>query len=192
MQTEVQITFRDIPPSEAVEARIRDRVIKLEEFHPRITACKVVVGTARRGHHKGKVYQVRIDLTLPGEELVINREHRYNPAHEDVHVAVRDAFNALERQIKGQARRMRGQVKLHEVPTHGRIVRMFPDHGFITTPDGELYFHRNSVAEGGFEALDVGSEVRYVLATDDGEFGPQASTVHPVGKHHVGEPPGRP
>jgi len=75
-------------------------------------------------------------------------------------------------------------VKAHATPPHGRVIRLFPDqgYGFIAAPDGrELYFHRNSVLSGGFEKLEVGSEVSY--AEEEGEKGPQASTVKPVGRH---------
>jgi ribosomal subunit interface protein len=186
MQTDVQITFRDMPPSEAVEQRIRERVAKLEEFHDRITACRVVVESARR-RQKGIAFQVRIDLTLPGEELAISRDHLNRRPADDIYVAVRNAFDAMERRLKGTARRRRGEVKSHAAAPHGRIARLFPDHGFIGTPAGDVYFHRNSVAEGAFESFEIGDEVRYALAPDPGEHGLQASTVHPIGKRHIVE-----
>ena len=187
MQSDVQITFRDIPPSDAISARIRERVAKLEEFHGRLTHCRVVVEAAKR-REKATDYQVRIDLTLPGGELVVSRDHRNRKPADDMYVAIRNAFDAMERRLKSNARRRRGEVKTHEAPPHGTVVRMFPDHGFISTPDGELYFHRNAVADDGFEKLEVGAEVRYVLAPDDGDMGPQASTVQPL-RHQVAEQP---
>jgi ribosomal subunit interface protein len=190
MQTDVRITFRDFPPSDAVEARIRERVAKLEEFHGRITACRVAVEAAKR-RQKATEYKVRIDLTLPGEELVVSHEHADRKPADDIYVAIRDAFDAMERRIKSRAHRMRGEVKAHAAPDHGRVVRLFPDHGFIATADGELYFHRNALVEGDFDTLEEGAEVRFVLAPDPGEMGPQASTVHPLGKRHIVEPRGR-
>jgi cold shock CspA family protein len=109
-----------------------------------------------------------------------------------MYVAIRNSFDAIERQLKAGRDRRRGEVKSHEAPPHGRIVRMFPDHGFISTADGEIYFHRNAVADGGFENLEVGDDVRFALAPDDGAAGPQASTVHVLGKHKIVEPRTRP
>jgi ribosome-associated translation inhibitor RaiA len=84
MQVPLQITFHDIDPSEAIEARIQERAAKLEEFCDRITSCRVVVEAPHRRNHKGRLYSVRIDLTLPGAEIVVNREPQLNHAHEDV------------------------------------------------------------------------------------------------------------
>ena len=186
MQTPVQITFRGMDTSPAVEARIRDKVRKLETFHDRITSCRVVVEAPHRRHQKGKLFLVSIDVTVPGGELVVNTGKRFNHSHEDVYVALRDAFNAIRRQLEDHAREVRGQVKSHDVPPHGVILRLFPDHGFIGTPEqGEIYFHRNSVVDGNFDHLAEGAEVRF--AATEGEKGLQATTVHVVGKQHVAE-----
>lgn len=190
MQVPLQITFHDIDPSEAIEARIRERAAKLEEFCERIISCRVVVEAPHRRNNKGRLYSVRIDLTLPGAEIVVNREPQLNHAHEDVYVAIRDAFNAAQRRIQDYIRRRRGQVKAHEAPGHGRVTRLFPleGYGFIEMPDGrELYFHQNAVLNGAFDKLEVGSEVRVVEAVEEADKGPQASTVKLIGKHHIVE-----
>jgi ribosomal subunit interface protein len=183
----VQITFRGMDTSPAVEARIREKVKKLETFHERITSCRVVVEAPHRRHQKGRLYLVSVDVTVPGGELVVNTGKRFNHSHEDVYVALRDAFNAMRRQLEDHARESRGRVKSHDVPPHGIVVQMFPDHGFIRTTDqGEIYFHRNSVVEGNFDQLDEGAEVRFTAT--QGEKGLQATTVRLVGKQHVVEP----
>jgi ribosomal subunit interface protein len=190
MQSPLQITFRDIDQSDAIEARIRERVAKLEDFCHRITSCRVVVEAPHQHRHKGMLYNVRIDLILPGGEIVVNREAHANHAHEDVYVAIRDAFDSAQRQLKNFVRRRRGETKAHEAPDHGRVSRLFPEegYGFIRTPDGrEVYFHQNSVLNDGFAKLEVGSEVRYAVAEGEGEDGPQASTVRLIGKHHIVE-----
>jgi len=187
MQIPLRITFQGVEHSEAVEQRIRDKAAKLERFHGDITGCHVVVDVPHKHSHKGHVYEVRIDITVPGGEIVINREPGKNQAHEDVYVAIRDSFDAAVRRIEDHIRKRRGEVKVHEPPPHGRVVRMFADdgYGFLETPDGlEVYFHENAVSNGDFHRLDPGSEVRFVLAEGEGEKGPQASTVTPVGKHH--------
>lgn len=186
MSVPLQITFRNFPHSEAVEARIRERADKLELHHKRITDCRVVVESPHRHHHKGKLYHLRIDLLVPGGELLVNSDSHDKHAHEDIYVAIRDAFDALERKLEEFARKGSGEVKSHETPAHGRVLRMFPDYGFIETSDGqEIYFHCNSVVDDGFEQLQVGSEVRIVTAEGESDKGPQATTVRPIGKHHL-------
>ncbi len=165
MQLPLQVTFRHMDPSPALEARIRQRAEELDQFFDRITACRVVVECQHPRHHQGKLFEVRVDLTVPGHEIVVGRNPGINHAHEDAHVAVRDAFDAARRQLEDYARDRRGEVKAHAVPDHGRIARLMPerDHGFIISAAGdESYFHRNSVASGGFDRLAIGQEVRFV------------------------------
>ncbi len=186
VQVPVQITFRGMDTSPAVERRIREKVRKLETFHDRIISCRVVVEAPHRRHQKGKLYLVSVDVTVPGGEFVVNTGKRFNHSHEDVYVALRDAFSAMRRQLEDHARTSRGKVKSHEALPHGVIVRLFPDHGFIATSEqGEIYFHRNSVVDGQFDRLEEGAEVRF--ATTQGEKGLQATTVHVIGKQHVVE-----
>ncbi len=188
MQLPLQITFRHMEPSEALEARIRQRAAELEQFFERITACRVVVERLNRRHQQGNLFEVRVDLTVPGREIAIGRDRGINHAHEDAHVAVRDAFDAARRALEDHARRRRGEAKLHAVPDHGKIARLLSekDCGFIVTPAGEeIYFHRNSVAGDAFDKLATGDEVRFVAQEGESPNGPQASTVVPLGKRHL-------
>jgi ribosomal subunit interface protein len=116
MELPIQITFRGMPPSTAIEAKIRERAAKLEAFFDRITSCRVVVEEPHRRHHQGKLFHVRIDVTVPEGELVVSREPHQHHAHEDVYVAIRDAFNAATRQIEDYARRRRGEIKARVAP----------------------------------------------------------------------------
>lgn len=181
MQIPLELTLRDIPHSEAVEARIREKAAKLDRFFGRIMSCRVTVESPQRHKHNGKLYSVHIDLTLPGRgELVVNRVQ-----DEDVYVAIRDAFNAAVRQLEDHAQRVRGEVKQHDTASTGVVARLNPaqGYGFIETRDGrEIYFHANSVGHGEFPNLDIGHEVMFV--EEQGDKGPQARMVT-VGKHHV-------
>jgi cold shock CspA family protein/ribosome-associated translation inhibitor RaiA len=182
MQVPLEITFRNMPPSAAIEAAIRDKAAKLAVFHDRITSARVVVETPHRQHRKGKLFHVRIDLRIPGRELVVSREPADHHAYEDVYVAIRDAFDGAKRQLRDCGHEMRGSVKTHEEPSSGRVARLHADdgYGFIETRDGrEVYFHRHSVVGGDFARLRVGDRVRF--NQELGEHGPQASTVHPDG-----------
>ena len=187
MQLPIQITFRDMEPSDAVESAIREKAAKLEQFCDKIMSCRVVVEAPHAHHHKGRLFQVRIDLTVPDGELLVNHEHHHRDhSHEDVYVSLRDAFNAMQRQLQDHVQQKRGRTKRHETPAHGRVLGLNPgaDYGKIETPDERvIYFHRNSVLDNGFDKLAVGAEVRFV--EEMGERGPQASSVTRVGKHHV-------
>jgi cold shock CspA family protein/ribosome-associated translation inhibitor RaiA len=207
MEIPLQITFRNMAPSEAVESAIRDKAFKLDSFYDRILSCRIVVEAPHRRHRKGKAYQVRIDLSVPGTELVVNRapkllktakllpsersekelveahEPSRQAVHADIYVAIRDAFNAAGRKLQDFARRQSGAVKPHDGQPRGRVARLFPEagYGFLETPDGrEIYFHSHSVLQPGFNRLDVGSTVYFI--EEQGEKGPQASTVQLVAK----------
>ena len=186
MQLPLQITFRNMESSPAIEAKIRERAAKLDQYWDRITSCRVVVETPHRHRHRGKLYHVRIDLTVPNGELVVGRMPAQRHAHEDVYAAIRDAFNAARRRLEDYVRRQRGVVKTHEAPPAARVVKLFPaeGYGFIETPDGrEIYFHEHSVLTGTFASLELGSEVQFV--EEQGEKGPQASTVRVIGRRRT-------
>ena len=190
MESPLQISFRNMDPSAAVEARVREKAEKLEQYYGRLTHLRVLVEAPERRHHKGNLFHVRIELGLPGKDLVVSRHPKNKHAHEDVYVAVRDAFNAARRQLEDRSRRMNGKVKTHEAPLHGKVVRLFAyeGYGFVETSGGqEIYFHKNSVLRDGFDALEVGSEVRLVIAEGESADGPQATTVDPLGKHKIVE-----
>jgi ribosomal subunit interface protein len=177
MQSPVQVTFRDIQPSDAVSAHVEKRAAKLDTFFDRITHCHVVVEAPNRTHKHGPRYHVRIDLRVPGKELVVSKipEERM----EELHAAVDDAFTDAERLLEDYARQLKPDTKTHLKPAHGYVAKIFADrgYGFIQTEDGrEVYFHRNSVLAVSFDKLHVGAKVRF--AEEDGEKGPQASTVH--------------
>jgi ribosome-associated translation inhibitor RaiA len=188
MNIPLQIIFRGLDRSEAVEAKIRERAEKLETFYKRIISCRVAVELLHRHHQQGNRYHIRVDVKVPGRELIANRDPDKHHSYTDVYVAIRDAFDAMCRQLEEHARHQQGKVKSHETPGHGRISELHPesDFGNIETADGQtVYFHRNSLLEGDFDKLEVGAEVR--LDTEMGEEGPQATSVHLVGKHHIAD-----
>ena len=188
MQFPLQITFRHMDSSEAVAARIRERAGELERFFDRIISCRVVVECRHPRHHQGNLFRIRVDVKVPGREIAVGRDPAAHHAHEDVYVAIRDAFDAARRLLEDHVRERRREVKLHAVPDHGRIARLLPAQncGFILSAEGnEIYFHRNSVTNGGFDKLAVGDGVRFVAQHSESAAGPQASTVVPLGKHHL-------
>lgn len=174
MQVPLELSARAIQLDSAMEADLRRRAAKLERYYDRITSCRIAVERPTGNHHnEGGPYRVRIDITVPGSELVANKEG------EDLNATVRDAFKAAERQVEEFSQRRRGDVKTPVLPPQGQVVRIFPEEGFgfIAAADGrEVYFHRNAVLDPpGFDKLQVGSQVRF--AEEQGFEGPQASTV---------------
>jgi ribosomal subunit interface protein len=186
MKLPLQITFRGLDSSDALEADIREKADKLDRYSPDIMSCRVVVEARHKHHQDGNLYHVRVDLTVPGREIVTSRERTLHHSHTDPYVAIGDAFDEARRQLEDYERLRRQQVKVHEVPEHGRLARLNVEegYGFIEAADGrEIYFHRNSVLRASFERLSVGQEVRF--DEELGERGPQATTVRVVGKHHL-------
>ncbi|OPY64681.1 MAG: Cold shock protein 2 [Syntrophorhabdus sp. PtaU1.Bin050] len=178
----LQITFHGIRTSPSVEEKVRKATEKLERFYDGIISVRVAVSVIQHGQLSGDQYRVRLDVSIPGKELVVNREPGDSTTHRDLFVAVRDAFKAMERMLRSYSEERRGGVKHDIASPHGRIVRLFMDagYGFIETPDGhETYFHENSVLNDAFKRLKIGMEVRYV--EEEGDKGPQASTVEIVG-----------
>ncbi len=173
-----QVSFRELPRSEAIEAVVREKTQKLEEFCDDLMGCRVLIESPHRHPHKGKIYHVRIDLTVPGDEIVVKRDPPEHASHEDVHVAIRDAFDAARRQLQDYVRRRRGDTKTHPLTHTATVAQVSPvqGYGFLRTPDGrEIYFHRNSLVGTEFEQLEPGTEVHYV--EEEGKEGPQAARL---------------
>ncbi|MBW8269281.1 HPF/RaiA family ribosome-associated protein [Caldovatus aquaticus] len=185
MTVPLQITFKDMEPSPALEARIRAKAAELERFEHDILRCHVIVEAPHRHHHQGRLYRARVEVFVPRGDVFVTREGPLNHAHEDPYVAVRDAFDAAIRQLEDHVRKLRRQVKQHgPAMRRGRVARFIAgeDYGFIETEDGEeVYFHRNSVSGNAFDELRVGDPVH--LSVEEGEKGPQAVVVHPVHRH---------
>ncbi len=99
MQIPLQITLRNIPKSEAVEAAIRRRAEKLDRYHRNIVSCRVVVEIPSRHKQQGKEFVVRLDIKVPGSEIVVTHDH-----HEDLYAALQEAFHAAQRRLEAHAR----------------------------------------------------------------------------------------
>lgn len=108
MKQALQIRFIGMEPSPAVEAAAREKAIKLDQFRPDLMACRVTLELVDRHKHQGRHFAVRIDLTMTGDQLTVDRVQ-----HEDVYVALREAFDDMKRQLQDSARRVQGQVKTH-------------------------------------------------------------------------------
>ena len=160
MEIPLQISLHGIEHSNALYNAIREKADKLERYYDHIMSCRVVLELAGRHKRHGKQFSVRIDLKVPGGELVVTREH-----DEDLQIALRDAFDAARRQLEDYARGQRGDVKRHPPEFIGRVARIDAAQGigFIATEDGrELYFSRDNVVHPPFEHLAVGTTVHFI------------------------------
>jgi ribosome-associated translation inhibitor RaiA len=178
MKLPLQITFRGIEPSPAVESVARDKAHKLEQFCGDIMSCRVDIEQLDKHKHQGRPFAVRIHVTMPGHELSVDRVQ-----HEDVHIALRDAFDDMKRRIEDTMRHLQRKVKQHAEPLRGQVVRLVDDgaYGFILGADGtEYYFARDNLADVPFEHIQVGTQVQFIA--EPAAQGLQAKRVS-VGKH---------
>jgi ribosomal subunit interface protein len=111
MQIPLQISFHGIEHSDALNNAIREKAEKLDRYYEHIMSCRVVLEVAGRHKHHGKQCVVRIDLKVPGGEIVVTHQH-----DEDLQIALRDAFDAARRRLEDYARTQRGDVKQHSRP----------------------------------------------------------------------------
>jgi cold shock CspA family protein/ribosome-associated translation inhibitor RaiA len=188
MKVPLEIVFRGVEKTPYLEDLIRKKCAKLERLCDTIIRCRVGVESAQEHQQSGQPFRVRIDLTIPpGHELAATREESEGDIHNALPTVLRDAFDAIERQVKKRVEQQRGETKRHpEQETHAFVSKIFKDegYGFIQALDGrEIYFHRNSVLQDDFDRLEVGTGVRYV--EESGDEGPQASTVQVVDKPGV-------
>ena len=181
MKQPLNIHFHGMDASAAVETKAREFADKLDAMAPDLMACRVNIDLEQKHKQQGRPYGVRIDLTLPGHELVVNKVQ-----DEDVYVALRDAFDNMRRQLDEVVRIRRGQEKLHALPLHGEVVRLddVTGTGFIRTPDGdEYYFSRDNLVDTPFEHVQPGSTVQFI--PEVGKQGRQAKRIS-LGRHGQG------
>ena len=173
MKLPLEISARDVRINDETEDLIRDKALKLDRFYDHIIGCRVKVDMPHRSQRSGMMYNVRIDITVPGGELIVKRE-----PDEDLHVAIVNSFETAQRRVKEYAEKQRGEVKTHFEKPMAKVARIFPEegYGFLVTPEGrEVYFHENAVLDGKFAMLTVGMEVTFV--EQSGDKGAQASSV---------------
>ncbi|HEY7457673.1 MAG TPA: HPF/RaiA family ribosome-associated protein [Xanthobacteraceae bacterium] len=185
METPTQIDFQGADASPALRSIIETHVKGLEDRFGRITACRVVVRAPGRHHRTGGLFEINVHLSLPnGREVKVSRTPQGDERHADAEYAIADAFKRARRQLQDQVRRLQGKVKSHEAMPIGKVRTINSDRGFgyLETADGrEIYFHRNSVLDNAFARLKSGTRVSF--SEEEGDKGPQASTVKLLGKH---------
>jgi cold shock CspA family protein/ribosome-associated translation inhibitor RaiA len=189
MQIPIEIAFHQIDSSEWVKQEIHARVARLEEIYPRLITARVRVDKMAHSSGSATPPVVRIELSVPGyKDIVVAHEPEHltkkfqNP---DLRQALNESFNIAERRLIDFKEKQYGRTKTHVNATESQLlgqvaeIRPEDDHGFLMTATGGLlYFHRNSVLSGNFDALSRGDEVHYV--EESGDTGPTASKVRVV------------
>lgn len=191
----VQVTFRNVPEEPRLREYVEKEALKLERFYNRISSCRVMLERPQKAP-SSKLYHVRIDLGLPGGELVVKhtpslhgelvdtkhpesrREAENVLLHKNPRRAIHEAFQEMGRRLQDYARRQEGAVKSDQPMEEGIVKDIFPDagYGYLEGQDGRaVYFNQASVLGGRFGRLRIGT--RAAFAEEMGEKGPQASTV---------------
>lgn len=188
MQVPLEISCPDFDKTETIETIVEEEAGKLERFCDHIISCRTTIEMPHKHQQTGNPFRVKVEVHVPPQHtLVSKRESTGGNLHEELPAVLRDAFDAVERQLKKTVDKQHGEVKSHPLnEVAGVICKIFREegYGFIETIDGgEVYFHENSVLHGDFDRLAIGTGVRYVERS--GEDGPQASSVQIVDKPGV-------
>ncbi len=189
-----QIVFHGMRPSPFLSQKVRELVYVLAERYPRVVGVRVVFDRPHRHHRKGNLYSVRVDVRIPGKQLIVSRAPDEHKSHFDMHVALHDAFDELYRELSvlESRRRSSDRHRLNQSRlNYGRVIRKFDSDqkragfGFIQCQDGrEVYFNSKSVIDQKFNQIRKGTKVRF--SEEQGTQGPQASSVYLRGQAREG------
>jgi len=187
MERPLQISFRNMASSEFIEALIRERVERLQRFHPNITGARVVVEVPHRSPEGGKLpIGITVEIDVPGHKPIVAKGEQDRREMKGDHSAIINrVFEAIERQLEQTTSIMNREVKNHgSAGDTGIVVSIFPEqnYGFVEVKDSpDLYFSREVVASGAFDDIKIGTVVHVTRAASEGPMGPQASSVKLLG-----------
>lgn len=188
MQIPLEITWRGVEKTQALDSLIREQARRLERVHRRLTSCRVALERPHHSRRTGHSCSVRITLRFPtNQEVVVRRETTEREQPEPLPQLIHDAFDTARRQLQDTLARQRGEVKTHpQQEKIGYVIRLFPDddYGFLRTIEGrEVYFHRHSVLNDDFDRIEIGTGMRFSAELGDESL--QAATVEIVDKPGV-------
>lgn len=189
METPAAVTFRNTHVRPDIENLVRHEATKLERYGRKLVSCRVAIEEPQRHQRAGSRYRVRLEVGAGlARPIVVTRDPEDVEMHRDLRTIVLHVFRAARRQMQASLERVRGSERAPAEP-RGLVERLVPHsagtdgYGFLRSLDGRtIYFHQNSVLNG-FDRLAIGTEVRF--EEEDGEEGPQASTVVIVSKPGV-------
>jgi cold shock CspA family protein len=189
MDVPPEIAFRGLEPTDDLKALILEGMDDLEKVYPRLVSCRAMVADTTPDRHSGHTYRARLEIGIPGKALVVDEKPPPGVEPRRVEQTVRDAFKVGRRLLQKEKDRQRGAVKRHDLPPHGRVVRLLTDptgvrYGFLESREGtQVYFQETALVDMAYDELEVGAEVRYTAA--EGHDGPQASTVAPLDLRNI-------
>jgi cold shock CspA family protein/ribosome-associated translation inhibitor RaiA len=191
MKITPEITYRNLTKSEAIDSLVHEKIAKLENICNYINSCHIAIEKIHDRPRSGSPYRVRIDLTVPpGHELVAEKNPGEGIQYQPLDAVIRETFDAMRQQLikLTQMQRSSEQANRYEEAQEstGLVTKLFREdgYGFLKTLDGrEIYFHQNSVLHHDFDRLEIGTGVHF--SQEEGEEGPQASTVKIVDKPGV-------
>jgi cold shock CspA family protein len=188
MEMPLELCYREVEKTEALESHVREKAAKLEKLHGNVISCQVALERPHRSRAAGNPYRVRVVVRVPPEQEIVIARNPGEPAGDDtVTGAVNEVFETVYRRLRKLGEIQRREVKRHpQQEANAVVAKVFEDrgYGFLETADGrEVYFHENSVLEDKFKGLKQGDTVRYV--EQEGEKGPQASTVRVVNRRRL-------
>ena len=181
MKIKPEITYRHLDKTDAIQSLVEEKIAKLEQFCDYMNSCRVVIEKENDHPSSGSPYRVSIDVTIPhNRELAVVESPDTGKQYPPLEAVIRDAFEAMRRQILSITTEQKGERKVHpEQQVSAMVTKLFADQGYgflkEVSTGKEVYFHRNSVINDDFDRLTVGSGVRYKETL--GEMGPQATTV---------------
>jgi cold shock CspA family protein/ribosome-associated translation inhibitor RaiA len=174
MDIPLELSFHNMAPSDSLKAAVRRQVDRLERYYGHIIGCRVVIEMPHKSHRLGSnTPDVHVLLRVPGREIVVTRELARagdRKSATNAYAVLKDAFQAVQQRLKDYRRQQQGEVKPKDAPLLGHVVELVAErkYGFLVTEDKEeLYFHRNAVADNGFDLLQVGDTVEYAPALGD-------------------------
>jgi ribosome-associated translation inhibitor RaiA len=103
----LDITFKGVSPSAALESWIRRWADRISKLYDRVDHCDVTIEQPHRHQRRGRQFKVDIRMHVPGADIEVTHEPGDDPAHTDPYVAVRDSFRAARRQLEDHLRRLR-------------------------------------------------------------------------------------
>lgn len=188
MNIPLEVSYRGVEKTDALEALIQEKVSKLEEVCDHISRCQIAIEKAHTNPSSGSPYRVRIDLTVPpGHELAAVKNPDDGTQYIPLEAVIRDTFEAARRQLQELSARQRNEVKTHAQQSITAVVtQLFPeqDYGLIKSLDGQdIHFDRSSMLHDDFEWMEIGTGVQFFLV--ETEAGPRAVNVKIISKPGV-------
>lgn len=181
----VEIAYENVEPSPTWEEHVLRGIRRLEHVGPEVMSARVTLARGNARRRTGDLFDVHVQLTVPGPDIVVSRSSSWHHESEELSTAIHEAFEKARRTLVERHAVRRGEVKVNEPLQVGAVTDLFPDYGFLRSSEGRIvYFHRNSVLDDEWKNLRVGDDVRFV--DEPGDEGPQATTVRVVRAHDRG------